>query len=588
MNNETVVIIGAGPAGLSAAHELLQHGVRPIVFEKAEKVGGISRSENFNGYLFDIGGHRFFSKSKKINQLWQETLGENLLKVPRISHIYYNDRFFKYPLHLFNALSNLGIIESFKILISYIKAQIKPFPDEDTFEQWMSNRFGSHLYKTFFETYTEKVWGVPCDQIKADWAAQRINNMSLIGTIYNALFGVQSSKSLIDEFYYPQKGAGMMWQELQKSIESEGGQVLLNSEVTGLSYDNGCITNLTYTQDGNEKKIPIKHIISSTPISHLVSLLNPAVPEKVIEAAGKLSYRAFIIVTLIINKEQLFPDQWIYIHEPGVSVSRIQNFKNWSKAMVPDPDKSLIGMEYFCNENDEIWKMADPELIHFASQELSDLKLTVSGDVIDGRVVRQPKAYPVYNHEYTMHLHTIREFLKSIENLQTIGRNGMYRYNNMDHSMLTGILSAQNIMGSNHDLWAVNEEQEYIEIDKAIKADSVFSEKIIKQTFARMDKFAIATAIGTVSGLLMFLATLWLVIKGGEVVGPNLKLLNQYFLGYTVTVKGAFIALGYSFFWGFLFGWLFAYLRNFSLAFYLFWLKKKTELLSIKDFFDLL
>jgi hypothetical protein len=286
---------------------------------------------------------------------------------------------------------------------------------------------------------------------------------------------------------------------------------------------------------------------------------------------------------LIVNKKDLFPDQWIYVHSPEVNVGRIQNFKNWSTAMVPDPQKTSVGMEYFCNDGDEIWTMSNTELISLASRELSQLGLVEIDDVMDSFVVRQPKAYPIYDHEYNEPLKVIRDFLGTIENLQTVGRNGMHRYNNMDHAMLTGLLAAENVLGANHNLWEVNEEEGYLE---EVKAEELVSEEILTRTFARMDKLAFASAVGSVSGLLLLLATIWLVIKGGEVVGANLQLLSQYFVGYTVTVKGAFIAFGYTFFWGFLFGWLFAYLRNLSLALFIFWVKKKTELLSVKDFFD--
>ena len=586
MNNKPVVIIGAGPAGLTAAYEFIKLGIRPIVLEKADKVGGIARTETYKGYYFDMGGHRFFSKIEKVNQLWQELLSEDLLKVSRMSRIYYKGRFFNYPLGLFNALFNLGIVESLLIPLSYLRAQIWPYPEEETFEQWVSNRFGRRLYRTFFKTYTEKVWGISCQRIRADWAAQRIKGLTLVAAVANALLGTQKAKSLINEFDYPLRGPGMMWQRFKEAIEMEGSQVRLNSEVIELKHENGSIANVKCINDNKMTEIPAGHIISSMPITRLVALLEPKVPDEVLEAAHKLSYRSFIIVGLIVDKKDLFPDQWIYIHSPHVRVGRIQNFKNWSAAMVPDLNKTSIGMEYFCNEGDEIWAMSDAKLTDMASRELSDLGLARIDDVMDSFVVRQLNAYPVYDDEYKKHLNVIRDFLRGIDNLQTIGRNGMHRYNNMDHSMHTGMLAAQNILGARHDLWEITEEEEYLEEEKKAKAGKLVFEKILSQTFARMDKIAFATAVGSVSGLLIFLATIWLVIKGGDVVGPNIKLLGQYFIGYTVTVKGAFIAFGYSFVWSFLFGWLFAYLRNLSLALYVFWVRKKTELLTLKDFFD--
>jgi len=586
MSFEPVVIVGAGPAGLSAAYECIKRGIRPIVLEKADKVGGIARTETYKGYHFDIGGHRFFTKINRVNQLWQEMLGDDLLRVRRMSSIYYQGRFFNYPLDVFNASFNLGVMESLLIMLSYFRAQAWPHPEEETFEQWVSNRFGRRLYEAFFKTYTEKVWGIPCRQIRADWAAQRIKGLSLIVAISNALLGVQQAKSLVNEFYYPRKGPGMMWERFRDLIEAGGGQVRCHCEAISLKHENGRIASITCIQGGEKEEIPVGHLMSSIPVSRLVGILEPKVPDKALEAARGLSYRAFIIVVLIIDKEDLFPDQWIYVHSPEVRVGRIQNFKHWSAAMVPDPKTTSVGMEYFCNEGDGNWAMSDAELIDLAARELSALELAKTHDVIDALVVRQPKAYPIYDHAYDKHLEVIRDFLRTIDNLQTIGRNGMHRYNNMDHSMYTGILAVENILGAEHDLWEVNDEEAYLEEDEQAKVGRVVPEKMLARTFARVDKLAFATATGSVSGLILFLATVWLVIKGGDVVGPNLRLLSQYFSGYTVTVKGAFIAFSYSFAWGFLFGWLLAYLRNLFLAFYIYAVKRKAELLSFKDFFD--
>ncbi len=583
---EPVVILGAGPAGLSAAYELVTRGVRPTVFEKADRPGGIARTETYKGYYFDIGGHRFFTKMDSINRIWKEMLGEDFLRVQRMSRIYYQDRFFNYPLQVSNALSNLGVIQSLQILLSYLRAQISPSPNENTFEQWVSNRFGRRLYKTFFKTYTEKVWGIPCHRIGADWAAQRIKGLSLIAAVSNALLGSQNTKTLITEFDYPEKGPGMMWHRFQEAIETQGGKVRLNCEAVSLKRQNGSITGLTYTDGNKIVDIPVGHLISSVPLTRLIALLDPKVPDEVSDASRQLSYRAFIIVILIVDKRDLFPDQWIYVHNPEVRVGRIQNFKNWSAAMVPDSQKTSIGMEYFCNEGDEIWTMSNEDLRDLASLELSRLGLAEIDDVIDSYVVRQPKAYPIYDSGYAKHVKVIRDFVGTIENLQTIGRNGMHRYNNMDHSMLTGMLAAENVFGANHNLWEVNEEGEYLEEERSAEVGERVRESVLRQTFTKMDKFAFASAMGSVSGLLFFLATIWLVIKGGDVVGPNLQLLSQFFVGYTVTLKGAFVAFGYSFFWGFLLGWMFSYLRNLFLAAFIYWAKKKAELLSMKDFFD--
>ena len=506
MNNEPIAILGAGPAGLSAAYELTKRGVRPLVFEKTDQVGGIARTESYKGYLFDIGGHRFFTKIERINRLWQEMLGESLLNVPRMSRIYYQGRFYTYPIAVRNALSNLGVTESLLILTSYVAAQIRPCPEENTFEQWVSNRFGRRLYEKFFQTYTEKVWGIPCTSIRADWAAQRIKGLSLMAALANALLGNQKAKSLINEFLYPARGPGMMWQRFQEEVEAGGGQIVLNSEAFGLRRNDRSIAAVTLIEKGEKREIPVGHVISSIPITKLVTMIEPEVPDEVIRAAAKLAYRGLILVGLIVDKKDLFPDQWIYVHNPDVRVGRIQNFKNWSAEMVPDPWKTSIGLEYFCTEGDEIWKMPDGELIEFGSRELSELGLAELDDVVDGFVVRQPAAYPVYGPEYAKHLKVIRDFLEPFHNLQTIGRNGMHRYNNMDHSMYTGILAADNALGADHVLWEVNEEAEYLEETKREDAAPPIPEKLMMTVFARMDKLAFATATGTVSGLLFFLA----------------------------------------------------------------------------------
>ena len=586
MNDKPVLIVGAGPAGLAAAYELITRGVRPLVLEQTDTVGGLARTETYKGYSFDIGGHRFFTKIDRINRLWREMLGEDFLTVSRLSRIYYRGRFFNYPLGVLNALTNLGVIESFLILLSYLKSQVTPHRVEETFEQWVSNRFGQRLYRTFFKTYTEKVWGMPCHAIRADWAAQRIKGLSLFAAVANALLVKQRAKSLISEFSYPLRGPGLMWHRFEEAIIAGGGKVQLKSEVVSIPHAQGHLQSVVCKNGHKTVEIPVRYVISSMPVTRLVARLSPKPPEDVLTAAGRLSYRAFIIVGLIVDKQDLFPDQWIYVHSPDVKVGRIQNFKNWSAAMVPDARKTSVGMEYFCTEGDAIWTMSNAALIDMAARELSTLGLARTDDVIDGLVVRQPHAYPVYDNDYSAHLSVIRDFLGRFDNLQSIGRNGMHRYNNMDHSMLTGMLAAQNFDGDRHNLWQVNEEEAYLEEDRKAKEKRRHLEDVLVRSFARIDKLAFASAVGSVAGLLIFLATMWLVVKGGAVVGPNLQLLGQYFTGYTVSVKGAFIAFGYSFFWGFLFGWLFAYLRNFLLAYYLYRVKKRAELLTFKDFFD--
>jgi protoporphyrinogen oxidase len=468
MNHYSTVILGAGPAGLTAAYELVKHDVQSVVLEKADKVGGISRTETYKGYRFDIGGHRFFTKVGEVQQVWYEILGDEFIKVPRLSRIYYQSKFFDYPLSLFNTLKNLGIWQSFFILMSYLKAKLRARlqPDRpiESFEDWVIDRFGGRLYYIFFKTYTEKVWGIPCQKIRADWAAQRIQGMSLKRAVINALFGSQNAKSLIKEFDYPLLGPGQMWERCQEIVESKGSPVHLNTEVVRIEREGTRIKRVIARKDGETIQLSGDHFVSSLPVTELLRRLDPAPPDQVLNAARGLKYRDFLIVSLIINQDNLFPDNWLYIHSPEFKVGRIQNFKNWSPAMVPEPGKTCLGMEYFCSRGDELWELSDTELIDLATREIVDLGLVPKhSDVEDGVVIRQPKAYPVYDGEYRQHLKVIQEYLEQFENLQTVGRNGMHRYNNQDHSMLTALLAAKNILGEKHDLWNVNTERSYHE-----------------------------------------------------------------------------------------------------------------------------
>jgi protoporphyrinogen oxidase len=463
-----IAIVGGGPAGLTSAYELTKNGKQTLVLEKGDKVGGIARTEVYKGYRFDIGGHRFFTKVGEVNDLWQEVLGDEFIQVPRLSRIYYQGKFFDYPLSLFNTLSNLGVMTSFLILLSYLNAKGKAFirrPEVETFEDWVTHCFGRRLYLTFFKTYTEKVWGIPCNKIQAEWAIQRIRGVSLKRAVLNALFANKSQKtaSLIKSFQYPRLGPGMMWERFEQLINEKGSEVRLNANVTRINREGDRVTSIIVEQNGTTEEIVAEQYITSMPITALVHRLDPQPPESVLEAARSLSYRAFLIVALIVNVDNLFPDNWIYIHSPGVKVGRIQNFKNWSPAMVPDANKTCLGMEYFCSEGDDIWTMKNEDLIALATKEMASLGFASVEAVEDGTVIRQPKAYPVYDRTYRQHLDTIREFLEPFENLQTIGRNGMHRYNNQDHSMLTGLLAARNLLGEEHDLWNVNTDRSYYE-----------------------------------------------------------------------------------------------------------------------------
>jgi protoporphyrinogen oxidase len=465
-----VVIMGAGPAGLTAAYQLTKEHVACTVLEKDDVVGGIARTACYKGYRFDIGGHRFFTKIAAVERMWREVLSKaDFLHRKRLSRIYYNKKFFFYPLRVGNVLAGLGLWNSVAILVSYLKARLFPIKPEKTFEAWVTNRFGRRLFRTFFKTYTEKVWGIPCSEISADWAAQRIKDLSLWSAIKNAVLPQQGSdkskliKTLIDSFDYPRHGPGMMWETVLQLVRAEGGTVTVNSPVQRIYWQPNAVTGVEIVSNEKSERMPGTHFFSTLPIRELIEKLDPAVPPEILLAARRLNYRDFITVALIVNQANLFPDNWIYIHEPGLKVGRIENFKNWSPDMVPDPSKSCVGMEYFCHEGDGLWTMADAELVELGRQELAALGLARVEDIEDGTVLRMPKAYPVYDSHYQEALRQVRAFLQPLQNLQLIGRNGMHKYNNQDHSMLTAMLAVKNVLGENHDLWEVNAAQDYHE-----------------------------------------------------------------------------------------------------------------------------
>ena len=472
LESETAVIVGAGPAGLTAAYELQKRSdrIRPVVFEAGSIVGGISRTESHNGNRFDIGGHRFFTKVTAVEEMWHEVLGEDLITRPRLSRIYYRDKFYAYPLKIFNALGNIGPYEAGRIMLSYAKWKLRPSKREDTFEEWVINRFGGRLYMHFFRSYTQKVWGINPRDIRADWAAQRIKNLSLPKAVWNALSGANDTASLIEEFKYPRLGPGMMWEKTAERIEAAGGYVGLQSAVTRVYRDDTRVTGVDVRSwDGEPEHTPVtrhvrgEHFISTMALRELIHCFDPPPPEYVVEAADRLKYRDFLIVTLVLNKSDPFPDNWIYVHSPKVKVGRIQNFRAWSPEMLRDPDTASIGMEYFCQLGDGLWTMSDEELRNLAASELEQLGLAAASDVVDAAIIRQPKAYPVYDTEYQDALKVVSDWLKTFENFQTVGRNGLHRYNNQDHSMLSAMLAARNILGERHDVWGVNVERAYHE-----------------------------------------------------------------------------------------------------------------------------
>ncbi|HEX2179812.1 MAG TPA: NAD(P)/FAD-dependent oxidoreductase [Actinomycetota bacterium] len=468
----TVVILGAGPAGLTAAWELVHSGVDVEVLEAdPEKVGGIARTASYKDFRFDIGGHRFFTKASEVTKLWHEILPpEDWRTVPRLSRIYYRGKFFAYPLKPFDALTKLGIFKTAACMLSYAKAKLFPRKQEKSLEDWVINRFGVMLYRIFFKTYTEKVWGIPCDKISADWAAQRIKGLSLTKAV-RAAFTRQGKKSdgeviktLIEEFEYPRLGPGMMWESAAGQIGRKGGRVRMGSPVTALYHRDGALQEVEYSSGGRSYRVDGSHFISTLPIRDLVGMLQPPAPAEVVEAAQSLSYRDFLTVVLVVDRPELFPDNWIYIHDPSVRLGRIQNFKNWSPEMVPDLSKSSLGLEYFCTEGDGLWEMPDEDLIALGKREVDKLGLAQADEVLDGTVVRMRKAYPVYDEHYESNVAVVRNYLQEVmPNLQLVGRNGMHKYNNQDHSMMTALLAARNILGASWDPWKVNTDAEYHE-----------------------------------------------------------------------------------------------------------------------------
>jgi len=582
-----VVVIGGGPAGLTAGYELTKFDLRPVVLEKESLVGGLARTESYKGFHFDMGGHRFFTKVEEVKKMWQDVLGGEFLRRPRLSRIYYNGKFFFYPLKPLNALLGLGVLQSILIVLSFVRWQLFPYRREDTFEQWVTNRFGRRLFLTFFKTYTEKVWGISCSELKAEWAAQRIKDLSLKTALLSMFVKPkQTIKTLIEEFDYPRRGPGMMWNAVKAEIERREGVVRMNSDVVRINRTGNRIEGVVVRHDGAEELIRGTDFISSMPVTEFIKALDPPPRPAVLSAAARLSYRDFLTVVLIVDKPHIFEDNWIYIHDPSVHVGRIQNFKNWSPDMVPDPTKTSLGLEYFCTEGDAVWTMADADLIEMGRREIDRIGLARSGDVVDGCVVRVEKAYPVYDSDYREYLGVVRQFIDGLENCQTIGRNGLHRYNNQDHAMLTGMLAVRNLaLGQQNDLWSVNTDQEYHEEirEKVTEHDlEEVLEGALTQVFLKLDRVAMGLSVGMASGALLFLATLALVLKGGPIVGPTLGLLGQYFPGYTVTGPGSVLGLLYGFVSGFVVGWAFAFLRNATVFLYMAVVHRRAELQALR------
>ncbi len=466
--SQDVLILGGGPAGLTAAYQFSKQGIAATVVEKDDVVGGIARTVNYKGFRFDIGGHRFFTRIPEVRAIWHELLSDQLLSRPRLSRIYYRSQFFHYPLKPLNAMAGLGPVDTAHVLLSYLRARAFPSKEEETFEQWVSNRFGRKLYSIFFKTYTEKVWGMPCTEIGAEWAAQRIQTLSLASAIRTAMFpdrGQGSIKTLINEFEYPRLGPGQMWERCRDVVQAEGHQVLMGREVAKIRHSQGRVHSVSVRDaNGRLEELPAGEVISSIALPDVIAALDPAPPRVVLEAARRLRYRDFLTVALVVDRPDLFPDNWIYVHSPEVKLGRIQNFKNWSPDMVPNPGKSCLGLEYFVWEGNGLWSLPDDQLLDLGARELEHLGLVARQEVSDGAVVRMRRAYPIYDLHLPQALATIREYLGTLSNLQQVGRNGQHRYNNQDHSMLTAMLAVRNVLGERHNVWNVNVDRESHEI----------------------------------------------------------------------------------------------------------------------------
>jgi protoporphyrinogen oxidase len=465
--DSTTLVLGGGPAGLTAAYLLGAAGRSAVVLESEDQVGGLAKTVEIDGYRFDLGGHRFFTKSVEVDTLWHEILGEEFLLRPRMSRIYWNNRYLDYPLRGPDVIRKLGPVELARCMASYLRAAVRRGKVDDTFEDWVSNRFGRRLFELFFKSYTEKLWGVPTSEIRAEWAAQRIKGLSFFSAARAAFFGNKGNKvkSLISEFNYPRFGPGQMWDAMTAAIEAQDGEVRLDAPVERLEIVDGRVVRV---EAGGESYESPDAVISSLPLRAVVEMTTPPPAAEVVEAARGLRYRDFLTVALVVDGEDLFPDNWIYIHEPGVRVGRIQNYRAWSPWMVPDPGKACVGLEYFCFAGDDLWTMDDDGLVELATVELERLGLAPRSKVERGFAVRVPKAYPIYDTDYAGRVATIRAWLDGIENLQQVGRNGLHRYNNSDHSMLTAMRAVDNLLaGASHDIWEVNAESVYHETDVA-------------------------------------------------------------------------------------------------------------------------
>lgn len=458
-----MAVIGAGPAGLTAAYSLQKAGVAVDLYEASNRVGGLARSFELWGQRVDLGPHRFFSQDPRVNRLWLEVVEDDYRMVPRLTRIYYRGRFFYYPLRAFNALQQLGGWEALRCLGSYFAQRIRPTPAEGTFESWVTRRFGRRLFQIFFKTYSEKLWGITTRELDADFAAQRIKKLSLMEALINAM-GLRRNrhKTLVDEFAYPTRGAGLPYERMAARFQQMGGRLLLQTPVEQVVTRNQKAIGLRL--EGQQSLRSYDRIISSMPLTLLVRRL-PEAPPEVLQATEQLRFRNTVLVYLRVPAPELFPDQWLYVHSDDLQLGRITNFRNWVPELYGEKNDSILALEYWCNFEDPQWQRTDREWAALAQKEIARTGLLQGHPVTDAHVVRIPRCYPIYNRGYQQRLAPVIDYIQQIDNLQVIGRYGAFKYNNQDHSILMGLLAAENILlpAAKHNLWDINADYEYQE-----------------------------------------------------------------------------------------------------------------------------
>ena len=529
-------VLGGGPAGLAAAHKLCKQGHSVVVVERDSTVGGLAKSFEYEGFILDYGPHRFFTKLPPVLQFWNEVLGDEQVTVNRLTRIYYGNRYFSYPLKAFEALLTLGVTESARIVASYLRAQLFPSQAPKNFAEWVSGRFGRRLFEIFFEGYTEKLWGIPCTEISADWAAQRIKGLSLLSAVRSALLGNSGKvKSLVDQFQFPRLGSGQLYERAADYLTSHGQTVLLDTEVLRIHHQDNQAQALTLKnrRTGEESIVPCSGVISSIPLTHLVEQLTPAAPAPVREMAKSLRFRNTVLVYVMVDSGQLFPDNWLYINDPTVQLGRVTNFANWSADMLPNRKQTPLCCEYWC-QFEGLWEMNDDALVAMAERDLRKIGLLNDEAVNGGFVIRLPRTYPIYAGNYKEALATIQNHLQGINNLQAVGRYGAFKYNNQDHSLLMGIMAAENVATpGKHNLWTVNSDDDYQEEAKESETTTPASEQspvkkpVLPRLINQLGTYLLTGGIATIVDVMVFSG----LTKTG--LSYILALCISYFFGLT-------------------------------------------------------